>query len=180
MNWLWLPPVPEPESVVDVTAPVYTTFFTGSYCQICFPLFTLMEPAGNCANVDWSTTVRFLFADTFHISLSRVPLSAGPLIFTLKTHSDLFGHTMSDEQAAADPYAQRYVHAPVWSVNKAILVLLLASAAVAVLAELLVGSAEVMAEHLGWSGVFVGVILLAIIGNAAEHSTAVMLARYRI
>src|SRR5438132_7301412 len=44
-----------------------------------------MEPAGNCENVDWSTTVRFLFGDTFHISLSRVPLSAEPVIFTSKT-----------------------------------------------------------------------------------------------
>ena len=44
-------------------------------------------------------------------------------------------------------------------------------------AELLVGSAEVMAERLGWNHVFVGVIVLAIIGNAAEHSTALLLAR---
>ena len=44
-------------------------------------------------------------------------------------------------------------------------------------AELLVGSAEQMAHRLGWNQIFVGVILLAIIGNAAEHSTALLLAR---
>ena len=54
--------------------------------------------------------------------------------------------------------------------------LLLASAGIGFVAELLVGSAEQVARHFGWSEVFVGVILLAIIGNAAEHSTAVMLA----
>src|SRR4029450_13162974 len=45
------------------------------------------------------------------------------------------------------------------------------------MSELLVGSAETMAHSLGWNRVFVGVILLAIIGNAAEHSTALLLAR---
>ncbi len=55
--------------------------------------------------------------------------------------------------------------------------LLLASAGVAIVAELLVGSAEQMAQQLGWNYVFVGVILIAIVGNAAEHSTALLLAR---
>ena len=45
------------------------------------------------------------------------------------------------------------------------------------MAELLVGSADAMATGFGWNSVFIGVILLAIIGNAAEHSTALMLAR---
>src|SRR5258706_9206112 len=43
-------------------------------------------------------------------------------------------------------------------------------------AELLVGSAKDMEPRFGWSHVFGGVILLAIIGNAAEHSTALLLA----
>src|SRR4029079_12719421 len=51
------------------------------------------------------------------------------------------------------------------------------AAGIGIVAELLVGSAEVMANRLGWNHVFVGVILLAIIGNAAEHSTAILLAR---
>jgi Ca2+:H+ antiporter len=55
--------------------------------------------------------------------------------------------------------------------------LLVAAAGIGIVAELLVGSAEVMGHRLGWSPVFIGVILLAIIGNAAEHSTAIMLAR---
>jgi len=57
------------------------------------------------------------------------------------------------------------------------MVLLIASVVIAFIAELLVGSAEKMAERLQWSNVFVSVILLAIIGNAAEHSTALLLAR---
>src|SRR5205823_11761702 len=54
--------------------------------------------------------------------------------------------------------------------------LLIAAVAIGVVAELLVGSAESMAKSLGWNRIFVGVILLAIIGNAAEHSTALLLA----
>jgi Ca2+:H+ antiporter len=64
----------------------------------------------------------------------------------------------------------------IWSVKKSLLMLVLASVGIAIVAEKLVGAAETMAHALGWSEVFVGVILLAIIGNAAEHSTALMLA----
>ena len=53
----------------------------------------------------------------------------------------------------------------------------MASAGVAVVAEMLVGSAEQMATATRLERIFVGVILLAIIGNAAEHSTALLLAR---
>src|SRR5262249_3941345 len=64
-----------------------------------------------------------------------------------------------------------------WSLRKSVLVLLLAAAGIGVISEFLVGAAEHLAETLGWNEVFVGVILLAILGNAAEHSTAVVLAR---
>ena len=55
--------------------------------------------------------------------------------------------------------------------------LLLASLGIGLVAELLVGAAEKVAHTFSWNPIFVGVILLAIIGNAAEHSTAVMLAK---
>jgi Ca2+:H+ antiporter len=53
---------------------------------------------------------------------------------------------------------------------------LVATAGVAVMSEQLVGTAEAAAEQLGMSSVFVGVIVVAIVGNAAEHSTAVLVA----
>jgi Ca2+:H+ antiporter len=55
-------------------------------------------------------------------------------------------------------------------------VLLLATVGVAVMSEILVGAVEHTAHVLGMTEVFVGVILVAIIGNAAEHSTAVLVA----
>jgi Ca2+:H+ antiporter len=95
------------------------------------------------------------------------------LLFTLRTHKHLFSRapSMSDEDKPGIVGM-----GGAWSIRKSLLALLGASAGIAIVAELLVGAAEKMAASLGWSEVFVGVILLAIIGNAAEHSTAILLA----
>ena len=89
------------------------------------------------------------------------------LLFTLRTHRHLLSST---PHATTDPVRG-------WSVNRSVTMLLLASAGIGVVAELLVGSAEAVGHTLGWSPIFVGVILLATVGNAAEHSTALQLAR---
>jgi Ca2+:H+ antiporter len=100
------------------------------------------------------------------------------LIFTLRTHSHLF--TRGPSHGGSDPseaYAESETHGgEKWSVKKSLIMLLLASAGIGFVAELLVGSAEKVAHGFGWNQVFVGVILLAIIGNAAEHSTAILMA----
>jgi Ca2+:H+ antiporter len=106
-------------------------------------------------------------------SIVLLAIYALGLLFTLRTHKHLFSRppALSDE----DKPGVGALH-PGWSVKRAIAMLLLASVGIALVAELLVGSAEKMAQAFGWSEVFVGIILLAIIGNAAEHSTAIMLA----
>src|SRR3954453_12922638 len=96
------------------------------------------------------------------------------LLFTLRTHSHLF--SPKPAESPEEPAGISGVHHG-WSVKKSVIALLLASAGIGVVAELLVGAAEKMAQTLGWNHIFVGVILLAIIGNAAEHSTALLLAR---
>ncbi len=92
------------------------------------------------------------------------------LVFALITHKKLFagqgpgkGARGGQEDAA-------------WSVWKAITILALVTALVAFMSEFLVGSVEAARESLGLTEVFVGVIIVAIIGNAAEHSTAVSVA----
>jgi Ca2+:H+ antiporter len=112
-------------------------------------------------------------------SIVLVLIYLAGLLFTLRTHAQVF--TRRPHAPSADP--TRGVDLPPspasaseWSTGRSVTVLLLASMAIAVVAELLVGSAERMAHAMGWNQVFVGVILLAVIGNAAEHSTAVMLA----
>ena len=92
------------------------------------------------------------------------------LVFSLRTHKHLYAPATSHltKEAALDTVS--------WSVQRAVVVLLLATGGVAVMSELLVGAVEHTAHVLGMTEVFVGVILVAIIGNAAEHSTAVLVA----
>ena len=91
------------------------------------------------------------------------------LLFTLKTHRHLYvGDVGKEDDEESDMHP-----GPIW---KPIGVLLLATVGIGFMAEFLVGAAAETAESLGWSEVFVGVIVVAIIGNAAEHSTAVIMA----
>ena len=95
------------------------------------------------------------------------------LLFTLRTHAHIYSPqpARSDE----DKPGLSGIHRG-WSVRRSVAMLLIAAGGIAIVAELLVKSAEQMAHTLGWNHIFVGVILLAIIGNAAEHSTAMVLA----
>jgi Ca2+:H+ antiporter len=87
------------------------------------------------------------------------------LIFSLRTHRHLY--TGEDEEA---------MHGAVWSVRTGALVLIAATIGVALMSETLVHSLEDATASLGWSELFVGVILIPVIGNAAEHITAVFVA----
>jgi Ca2+:H+ antiporter len=91
------------------------------------------------------------------------------LIFTLKTHKHLYAGGHGDDVDEA-------IGTEGWSTGKSLLVLLIATAFVALMSEFLVGAVEATAKSFGMTEVFVGVILVAIIGNAAEHSTAVLMA----
>jgi Ca2+:H+ antiporter len=90
------------------------------------------------------------------------------LLFSLVTHRHLF--TVAEESTSSEK------RRPEWSRRTAIIVLLGATAGVAIMSELLVGSVQDAGEALHMNRVFVGVILVAVIGNAAEHSTAILAA----
>lgn len=85
------------------------------------------------------------------------------LLFSLRTHAHLY------VQEAAK-------YEPRWSNRKSVWVLIGATLGVALLSELLVGSIEPLAAALGWTQLFIGVIFIAIIGNAAEHASAITVA----
>jgi Ca2+:H+ antiporter len=88
------------------------------------------------------------------------------LLFSLRTHRHLY----AGQQHAGAHEAPRAPFA------RAVLTLVLATAAVAWMSELLVGAVAEASHSLGLTEVFVGVIVVAVIGNAAEHSTAVLVA----
>ncbi len=87
------------------------------------------------------------------------------LIFSFFTHKDIYAVEQDEEDGEAK-----------WSLKKAITVLVVATVIIAIESEFLVGAVEPMTETLGLSKLFVGIILIPIIGNAAEHSTAIIMA----
>nr|MBA2516548.1 cation transporter [Solirubrobacterales bacterium] len=64
-----------------------------------------------------------------------------------------------------------------WTVRKAVIMLAIAGVAVGIMSEILVGSITEASASIGLSPFFVGVIVVAIVGNAAEHWVAVLVAK---
>jgi Ca2+:H+ antiporter len=89
------------------------------------------------------------------------------LLFSLRTHRDLFNPVGG---------ADEHVGAEAWSVRRSVIALALAGVAVGVMSEILVGSISEASEGIGLSPFFVGVIVVAIVGNAAEHWVAIYFA----
>ena len=89
------------------------------------------------------------------------------LVFTLKTHPRLFA---GEEAEGAATETQE------WSRGRALGILAAATLLVVWLSEFVVGSVEAARAWFGFTDVFVGVVIVAVIGNAAEHSTAVLVA----
>ena len=89
------------------------------------------------------------------------------LVFSLWTHSSAF---------ATDGYAKPVTVAPKWSSKEALGILLVAAAAIGIVAEILVSVTEEAVKVMGLSEFFVGLIVIPIIGNAAENSSAIIMA----
>ena len=102
------------------------------------------------------------------IAIVLIVTYALSLLFSLRTHKHLYAGD------AVAPGHEKKDHAS--RVRGALMQLLIATAGVALMSEFLVGAVEETARTLGMSDVFVGVIIVAIIGNAAEHSTAILVA----
>lgn len=110
---------------------------------------------------------------SFDIAIVLAVIYSLNLFFTLRTHKHLFNITTTNDEKT--PEESKHSHA-VWSVGRSVITLLTATAFIGGISELLVGSVEHTAKALGMTEVFIGVIVVAIIGNAAEHSSAIMMA----
>ncbi|MFP4974562.1 calcium/proton exchanger [Paenibacillus sp. CN-4] len=93
------------------------------------------------------------------------------LLFSMITHKKYLEDVTEDSKEELP-----HEHAPVWSKGKSIIYLVLATVMVAFVSEWLVGTLETLTERFGLSEIFVGAFLVAIVGNAAEHSAAILLA----
>jgi Ca2+:H+ antiporter len=88
------------------------------------------------------------------------------LVFSLRSHKALFNPTAEAEEHVDEP----------WSIRTSVIVLAVAGVAVGIMSEILVGSISEASEAIGLSEFFVGLIVVAIVGNAAEHWVAIYFA----
>lgn len=100
------------------------------------------------------------------ISIVLLIIYALSLLFALRTHQHLYAAEDEGEEEDLPP----------WSQKKAVAILLGATVGVVVMAEFLVKAIEPTIQKFGFTHTFIGVIVIAIIGNAAEHSTAILMA----
>ena len=103
------------------------------------------------------------------IAIILIALYLAGLFFKLVTHRGVFSST--DE-----PEMETEKELPEWTKRKSILILLLATIVVAFVSEQLVHTFEMLGAKFGWSELFIGVIIVAIVGNAAEHVSAITMA----
>jgi Ca2+:H+ antiporter len=91
------------------------------------------------------------------------------LIFMIRTHPDFF---KSKDTAGGEEHEEKF-----WSKSRAIISLVAASLLAAWMSEILVGSAEETGKALGMTTTFIGLIILAVVGGAAESLSAISMAR---
>ena len=134
-------------------------------------VIALLVPAGFHAAGSGRITRELELALSLSIALVLLLAYFLSLVFSLRTHPMLFASEAPTTEAEEANHAQEP-----WSIRKSVAFLAGSSALIAWMSELLVGSVEQAAHAMGMSQVFVGVIVVAVVGNAAEHSTAVLMA----
>jgi Ca2+:H+ antiporter len=120
-------------------------------------------PGADSVRVDFgSDAERFSLA----VAIVLIAVYAAGLVFSLLTHRELFNPFHEDEAEAPEG----------WTMRRAVVTLAISGGVVAVLSEILVGSIEGAAHSAGLSEFFMGAVVVAIAGNAAEHWVAVVVA----
>jgi Ca2+:H+ antiporter len=126
---------------------------------------TLILPAAYRAALG-KEAVQGLVPLSVAISIVLLVVYALFLAFSLVTHASQFSGSHAPEEGRTNP----------WSASRATAVLAASTAVIAWMSEILVGSIQPAAQSLGLGTVFIGVFVVAILGNAAEHATAVTVA----
>jgi Ca2+:H+ antiporter len=128
-------------------------------------IFVLVEgrglPLPGSEIVDYGSTVEHL---SLAVAAVLIVTYVAGLYFSLRTHRDLFNPEYGDEDRGG------------WSTRTSVLALAAAGVLVGVMSEVLVGSISDASRSIGLSEFFIGVIVVAIVGNAAEHWVAVLVA----
>ena len=141
---------------------------------------TVLEPINNTNQMK----IQFL-SDALAFLLLAVYIAS--IVFTFFTHKHLFifklhedeliirnGNKRGEKEQSSSQHPEIMTQ---WSKKKSFLLLGLSMAGVIIISEILVGSVEVVTAEFGFGELFVGAIIIGIVGNAAEHSSAILLAR---
>jgi Ca2+:H+ antiporter len=130
-------------------------------------VFELIEGTGlpnpGDERVNYDSTVEQL---SFAVAIVLILTYVSGLVFSLRTHRELFNPVHDEQEHEGEP----------WTVRRAVIALAIAGALVGLMSEILVGSISEASESIGLSEFFVGVIVVATVGNAAEHWVAVLVA----
>lgn len=144
--------------------------------------FSIHDASHNSGLLIFAVVVAFVIPEIFSMTMSEsetIQLSVGisvilillylaGLVFKLVTHRGVY--------AQAEPEGEAEHEEPEWKKPKAIIILFAATIVVAFISENLVHTFEEVGERFGWSELFIGVIIVAIVGNAAEHASALLMA----
>src|SRR5919107_292007 len=129
---------------------------------------------GDGVNIENQVSVQIL-SDLLAFLLLAIYIAG--IIFTFFTHKQIFTQSVAKEHRQEEEEEIKENHITHWSKKKSFLLLGLSMVGVIVISEILVGSVEATTEEFGFGELFVGAIIVGIVGNAAEHSSAIILAR---
>jgi Ca2+:H+ antiporter len=148
------------------SASIQTTMLMLASAALIMPaIFELVEgkglPEPGSEAIHYGGTVEHL---SLAVAIVLIVTYVVGLFFSLKTHRDLFNPEYED----VDTWG--------WSTRTSVIALAIAGVLVGVMSEILVGSITEASKSIGLSEFFIGVIVVAIVGNAAEHWVAVLVA----
>src|SRR3954469_5964422 len=122
-------------------------------------------PSPGAEIVDYASTVEYF---SLGVAIVLILSYIGGLWFSPNTHRDLFNTAQADDDESH--------HEEPWTVRKSIVALAIAGGAVGLMSEVLVGAITETAEQIDLSQFFIGAVVVAIVGNAADHWVAVLVA----
>ncbi|MBU5212712.1 MULTISPECIES: calcium/proton exchanger [Heyndrickxia] len=144
--------------------------------------FNVYDARHNSGLLIFAVLVAFVIPEVFSVNLSKTEtmnLSVGISITLIILYlAALFFKLVTHRGIYQDPEVKQVEdeEEPEWGKWKAIIVLALATLAVAYVSEKLVHTFEAVGESFGWSELFIGIVIVAIVGNAAEHASAILMA----
>jgi len=156
----------EKQTFSRTSASVQSTMLMLAAAALLMPaIFELVEgqglPSPGAESINYDSTVEHL---SLAVAIVLIATYVIGLFFSLKTHRAIFNPEYEEEDTWG------------WSTRTSVIALAVAGLLVGLMSEVLVGSISEASHSIGLSEFFVGVIVVAIVGNAAEHWVAVLVA----